>query len=219
MNFKPILNRLRAFNGRRALQRGFFMINPFITVPPPATPILVSSTHNSIGSVSNGNLVVLCFLATGAAVAAPTGWTRVLNTTDLNGYFVAIYWSIYSGSNAVANTTNFPVGLGDFYTLVYTGATTIAQIGTLTDTSGLSVTAAALTNPTAPGGALLAFVNSRDPNAIIASTESMSRRYTFAASFFIQEAYESLGSYNGTRTFTRTVGTLNNLFAVLFEIA
>ena len=109
-----------------------------------STPTFVSATLDALGSVSNGDLVLLFFVGAGVgAPSAPTGWTQFATDTDGHGNNRAIYWSHYSGSNAAADSTNFPVSLGYFVTIVYAGSLSVLQTGSYGTSSGATTTRAA----------------------------------------------------------------------------
>jgi hypothetical protein len=214
---------LRSTNIRSALrsrQRGF-LLDPYrFGAGGGSPPTFKSSAANGIGTVANGDFVRLFFLGAGAAApSAPSGWTRIVNTSEANGYAVAVYDSIYSGSNAAADATNFPVANGYFQTVVYDGALSSLQIGTLSDGSGNSRTVTALTNPTGAASALIAWYSSRDPATVsITSSESMTQTLLADAyTFFDSATWEQLGVQSGNRTFNR-VGASFNHFGMLFEI-
>jgi hypothetical protein len=183
-------------------------------------PVFKSAAASGIGTVANGDLVLLFFLGAGiAAPAAPTGWTRIVNTSEANGYALAVYKSIYDPGNAAADATNFPVSNGYFQTVVYTGTLDVLQIGALSDSTGNSCTVSALSSATGADSALLAWYSSRDPATIlITSNESMTQLLLADAySFFDSAMWEQLGVQSGTRSFSRTGSSFNH-FGFLFEV-
>lgn len=208
------------------MRRNTRLLSPFGRKPPAATPsAFAAAAYNSQAAVNTGDLVLLWFIGAGiGAPAAPTGWTRILNTTESNGYAVALYSSTYSGGNAVANTTNFPVSNGYFFTVVYAGTHTVAQVGTFSDSanSATSVTLTALSAATAAGSALAAFVSSRDNgiDPITASNGMTAQAFSTAPTFFAFGFFDQTGVQSGARTFNRTSGVsiVNNFNGVLVEI-
>jgi len=207
-----------ALRSRRSRQRGFFALpggmgamRPGGSSAPP--PTFVSAQASGLGSVSNGDRVILFLLAAGVgAPSAPTGWTRIVNTSEANGYALAVYKSLYSGSNAPADATNFPVSNGYFQTIVYAGAVDVLQIGALTDGIGGSLTVTALTNPTAASSVLMSWYSSRDPGTTMTSSEGMTNRLTAAAySFFDSSLWEQSGVQSGSRSFFRTSSSFNQI--------
>lgn len=184
-------------------------------------PTFVSAQASGIGSVSTGDLVVLFFLGAGAAApSAPTGWTRIVNTSEANGYALAVYKSYYDAGNAAADGTNFPVSNGYFQTIVFAGSVDVLQIGSLTDNVGNSLTVSALSGATAASSALLAWYSSRDPGTTMTSTDTpaMTNRLTADSySFFDSSLWTEDGVQSGTRSFNRTSGSFNHI-GFLFEV-
>ncbi len=191
------------------------------TDAPP--PLFKSSALNTIGTVANGDFVLLFRVYPGgAAGTTPTGWTRIVDVVDVNSNRINVYYSTYSGSNAVANSTNFPFGNGYFLTMVYGGGCTLHQQGTLTDSANAaaSVTAAAMTNPTTPGSVMVGFFTSRGPNttSMTASGDMVQKMYANNMSFFDAALFESIGVQSGSRVFTRTGSLEFNVSAILLEV-
>jgi hypothetical protein len=183
-------------------------------------PTFKSATASGIGTVADGDLVLLFLLvAGGSAPTAPTGWTRIVNTSEANGYALAVYKSIYDAGDADADATNFPPVNGYFQTLVYDGTLDVLQIGTLGDSVGNDVTAPALSSSTGASSALVAWYSSRDPAAgTITSTEGMTQRLLADSySFFDSVLWEQTGVQSGTRSFSRTGASFNH-FGFLFEV-
>lgn len=187
-----------------------------------STPVFKSAQASGIGTVANGDLVILFLLyATAGAPAAPSGWTRIVNTSEANGYGLGVYKSIYDPGNAEANSTNFPSGNGYFQTIVYTGTLDVLQVGTLSDNIGNSLTVNALTNPTGASSALVAWYSSRDPSTTMTSTDTpaMTNRLTADAyTFFDSSLWEQSGVQSGTRSFNRSGAGSFNHIGFLFEV-
>lgn len=201
-------------------------VRQLLMFPRATVSAYSDAAYNAQAAVTVGDLVLLWFIGAGAATpAAPTGWTRVLNTSDANGYAVALYTSTYSLSNAAADTTNFPPNNGYFFTVVYAGAHTVPQVGVFSDSSGgaAGVTLAALAAATAPSSTLIAFVNSRDPDILtITSSNNMARKvFSAAPTYFDFAFFEQPGAQIGPRDFARTHGLtlLYNFNGVLVEVA
>ena len=185
-------------------------------------PTFVSAQASGLGSVSTNDLVLLFLVdSDGSAVVAPTGWTRILNTTEANGYAVAIYKSLYDAGNAAANSTNFPSTNGYFETIVYAGPRDVVQVGTLTDSSGTNqLTISALASGTAANSALVAWYSSRDPATTMTSadTPAMTQRLLADAyTFFDSTVWEQTGAQSGSRSINRTGSSFNH-FGILMEV-
>lgn len=198
-----------------------FLLNPYSFGGGGGTPpTFKDAAVDSQATVADGDLnLVFLLRATAAAPAAPTGWTRIVDTNEAQGYGIGVYKAIHAGSNAAINGTNFPVGSGYLLNMTYDGTYDVLQIGALSDGVGNSRTVAALTNPTGSGSALVGWYSSRDPSSEpINSSESMTQRLLAnALSFFDAALWSQDGVQSGNRTFNRT-GSAFNHFGMLFEI-
>lgn len=208
---------VRAYRRDNGALLGSATTSDGLAVSPPG---FKSATIDGLGAVADGDLVILFFLAAGtSAPSAPTGWTRILNTTEGNSYAVAVYTSVYSASNAVPNGTNFPVANGYFLTMVYQGPATVHQIGAMGENTGGTVVAPALTSDTSAQSHLIGWASSRDNGTTdITASGSMTRRlYATSMAFFDAALFEESGVQSGSRTFTRNA-TSFNFVGVLLEV-
>lgn len=182
-------------------------------------PRYKSAARNTIGTVSNDDLVLLFHIGT-TNISTPSGWTNILATTDWYGNFVKVYKSIYNGTNAVANTTNFPVGNGYFFTAVYSGTNLdVLNIGSRIMTHGSAIVTSPSITTTGETSKLVAWASSRDPgNSNITSTEKMQQRFLDTSmTYFDAAIFDSNGINSGSRTFNRTA-TQYDFLTVLLEI-
>lgn len=191
-----------------------------LSEPPQAYIVsgLVSATVDGIGAVRDGDIVVLFAVCGADPIVTPSGWTKHSQQGDSNGHIYHTFTSIYSPSNAVANTTNFPTGGGWFATIVYRGPSAFVVHGTLGDSATTGVSAPALTNPTGASSFLLAMSSSRNAAVSEVSTEGMTQileipSVNFHATIWVQE-----GVQTGARSFVRSA-TGFNYAATIVEIA
>lgn len=181
-----------------------------VTSSPPAVDGFVSAAVNGIGEVADGDLVVLFFVSGVAPLSAPTGWAIQSQQADYYAHYFQTFTSIFSASNAAANTTNFPTGGGYFITAVYRGFTGLVQAaGTLGDDFGVDVSSPALTNPTGSDSVLLAISSSRQPGVTQSSTSGMDQVIVADTGNFHAVLWAQSGVQSGTRLFHRSAGGFN----------
>jgi hypothetical protein len=187
-------------------------------------PRLVSATSNALGNVSTGDLVVVLLVnSSGAVGAAPSGWTRIHNSTDANGYGFGVYTSSYAGGNAAVNSTNFPWNNGYLTSLVYAGSKTVIQIGSIASSAAAatSVTAPALSSATASTSVLVAWTSSRDPSiTAVAGDTTMQHIQGRTHTYFETDVFKLGGIQSGAKTFTRSSGgsLIYNFTGLLLEV-
>ena len=220
----PRDHRTRIYTRPRRLQLGMFSPALLGVIAARARSVpstFISSASLGLGAVVAGDLVLLFRVNTSTSTPAPSGWTRNFQTTNALGYDLAVYSSIYSGSNAAANTTNFPVDLGYFFTAVYRGQTAVAQVGALATNTSLSVVATALSSTTS--GVLLGWASSRDSGVNTHSSSGMATRFSHPNGtyvYFSAALFDQTGSQSGSRTFSRTSAPNSyNYDGLLLEIS
>jgi hypothetical protein len=183
-------------------------------------PAVKSVAYNGIGTVANGDTVLLFFISTGGYPSLPTGWTRNVNATDANGYSLAVYSSIFSGGNAAANLTNFPVGLGQFQTIVFTGTKSVLQVGSFaTPANGVaSMSIPSLGSATASTSKLVVCTGSRDPACWFQYPDFLKIRVDNTNTYFRSQISTQDGVQSGVRNVTK-LGTLTyDMWGVQVEV-
>lgn len=186
-----------------------------------------SNVSGGLVSAVPGDLVLVFVLNTsGASAAAPAGWTKSFNGTEVNGYGLGVYWSNYSDANAAINATNFPFNLGYLLTLTYRAnrSLSIKQCGALIDsfnTGAPTVIAPELPGAKTNGSLLIAWSSSRDPGPVRLGDQRGMRLLLDSIQFtYFTVSLRDHVVLDGARTLTRAVNSssIYDLFGLLVEI-